>query len=341
MKYAKKMMVVPFTTQTAVGSLAQQHNLNMSAALLKNLPKNEKTKAYLQALSKLRELSDTLDKDDKFKSAITQLAENIENNIKYDNQNVDIEEIEKEESKNEAAQKVVDYTLQNNNKKKSKKLSRELKHLDANNVMNYENAPLTRQGKRLLEKKAGASEELKKTNIDNSNANEDLNNTNLINLNDSIDELVEKIQMSSKKQKIMNQEELSKSFRQFDDKLNKLRVRFNKNFNKIAYIDEEDKSDEDKSEEDKVQEELNQNKSNRKFDASIIKPAKLVFDKDNSKLDISNWNMSLNETNRDQNIADNTQIDDFKISESKTKKKKKKKKKINKKDKEDIKEEEI
>ena len=70
MKYAKKMIVVPLN-QTSVGSSAQQHDLNMTVALAKKIPKNEKNYQYRQALAKLRELSDTLNEGDKFKETIS------------------------------------------------------------------------------------------------------------------------------------------------------------------------------------------------------------------------------------------------------------------------------
>lgn len=151
MKYARKMMVVPYSTP--VGSSADAQNVNMSVALMKNIPNNDKNKLYNQSLSKLRELSETLRPEDKFKETVSKLIENIEEEVKKDNFDTeDINEIEKKELQENASKKVKDYSSKTNqeinSKKRSKKyLSRELKGLNIENIIKNDDKPYTRSQK--------------------------------------------------------------------------------------------------------------------------------------------------------------------------------------------------
>ena len=148
MKYAKKMMVVPYSTP--VGSSADAQNVNMSATLLKNIPKNDKNKLYLQSLSKLREMAETLAPEDKFKDTVTKLIQNIEEEIKKDNvETEDLQAIEKQELQEDASKKIKDYSLSNPQPTKTRKyskkgLKRELKNLNVNNIISDSDKPFTR-----------------------------------------------------------------------------------------------------------------------------------------------------------------------------------------------------
>ena len=306
MKYAKKMMVVPYTTPTPVGSIAQQHNLNMTASLLNNLPNNEKNKIYSQALSKLRELADTLNKEDKFRTSITQLVENIENNLNKDYENTDLKDLEKEELKTEAAQRVVDYNLQDYKNKKSRKsqiLSRELKHLDVNNVFNFSNRPHTRQAKRELEEKASATEELKNPSHDTLLPSK----KSKIKLNDSFEEELVNLQQITTPKTPANTlppiHELEKSRDKFNSGVNKLKVKFNTNYNKTAFISDQESDNDEKP----------------------------------TTSNLSNWSMNLDESIPiEEKPLDNTAIikpeidlNTVLLKSEKKKKKKKSKKKLN------------
>ena len=166
MKYARKMMVVPYSTP--VGSSADAQNVNMSVSLMKNIPNNEKNKLYLQSLSKLRELSETLRPEDKFRETVSKLIENIEEEVKKDSFDTeDIQEIEKKEYQENASKNIKDYSQINNFKPKRQAniiSKRELASLNVNNIIDKSDKKLTRGARTKALAAAAAAENNLKQN---------------------------------------------------------------------------------------------------------------------------------------------------------------------------------
>ena len=116
MKYAKKMMLVPFTP-TPHGTNSNDLKNIMSGSLnYEQLPPSEKNKLYKKSLSRLREIVNKEDNNNDLKNLLNEISKS-NNPIESFNENEDFEktlsEAEKEDAQQNAGRQIKDYSSSN------------------------------------------------------------------------------------------------------------------------------------------------------------------------------------------------------------------------------------